>query len=361
MKARSILNFKGKNAVIGCYHSRHGANSQCLGLCHPYENFFSIDNRKHASPDLNIPFSNRDLPEIYNQKFSLTLVENLHPDSYTNYFLKNIFAITNDDGFIFIKSCPRERDFRILLKGKRYIELPNDFEENSCVLIPKDQTISIDELKQKIKKNSAVSRLILAVTPATQATNIDVLTYCNIDADTLPKTVDNLAAKNVPNEHLRQSKLKEEIENLYVELKKLSNYATSVNPTYNHHLRNPTLDLAKCLIKKSNDFFSQPEIERDDKMVAYKNEMSTILTNILNEDLVKSDKFVLRILANIAVVLLLPIAGIFAVGYQMHQTKKTCGRYLPLFFDDGKYTHSKNIKDKVDNLPDSYHSISLPF
>lgn len=201
---RDLADFKGKAAIIGC----SGNNSFCdtKHLFHPSdENFYSIDISETQKPDsiLNIT---ETLPEVFKERFELTVLEHIDFTAYNEPIdtrtrsyngkkgFQNILNMTKDDGFILFIGCPRQKEYRAeLYKQKiKYIELDSD---NECILIPKNQKLSIKEVKDKISKLEP--SLFQSINNAAKFNKAKPkqLNFCEVNYDSLD-TFENIIAQD---------------------------------------------------------------------------------------------------------------------------------------------------------------------
>ena len=160
---RSIDDFQGLAVVIGCTHF----HSFCA-TPHLHKNekvFYSIDLNDGQNPDFAFDITH-ELPLAFKNKFKLTLLENLDYTAYNKSRrydnqgvegFNNIWEMTAEDGFIVIVGCPRQQEFRerVTQHKLNYIELDTDHE---CILIPKNQILSFEEVQEQIKKLESVLR-----------------------------------------------------------------------------------------------------------------------------------------------------------------------------------------------------------
>lgn len=158
---REISQFKGDAAVIGCSNNHSYCDKK--NLFHPErDNFYSIDMEADQGPDFVFNMTNT-LPEELKDRFKLTLVECIDFIAYNEPINKrmrskngrngfqNILDITQHDGVIVIIGCPRLKEYRNELHQRqlKYIELDD---KNECILIPKNQELSIEELQENISQ-----------------------------------------------------------------------------------------------------------------------------------------------------------------------------------------------------------------
>jgi len=155
---RSHLEFQGKGVVIGCSQS----HSLCKQEFHKETNhFYSIDFNPENKPDFVFDIT-RKLPKGLESKFKLTFLEHLDYYAYNNHLTNetktegtkgfdNIWAMTAEDGFILIHGCPRQKEFREQIAKRQLYFLELDA-EHDCVLIPKNQTLTFDQIMDNINK-----------------------------------------------------------------------------------------------------------------------------------------------------------------------------------------------------------------
>ncbi len=164
--SRSISEFNGQGVVVGCSHK----HSFCNGEHHQGEsNFYTIDLNPAQSPDLIFDITH-PLPAALQSRFQLAFLECLDYKAYNdnperNFYhgaqgFQNIWDMTTENGFIVIKGCPRLKEYRqqVATRHLNYIELDNMGE---CVLIPKNQALSYDNVIEQIEKlNPAFKKTI---------------------------------------------------------------------------------------------------------------------------------------------------------------------------------------------------------
>lgn len=158
---RDIKQFAGDAVVVGC--SNHNSLCKDKKLFHPDEsNFYSIDLKQDEKPDLVFNVT-EILPQEFKSRFKLTVLESLDRLAYNEPVdartkslngaqgFQNIWDMTAQDGFILIVGCPRQKEFRndLYLHELKYIELD---EKNECILIPKNQALSINEIQESLAK-----------------------------------------------------------------------------------------------------------------------------------------------------------------------------------------------------------------
>jgi hypothetical protein len=160
---RSIGDFHGLAVVIGCTHFHNYCRTP-----HLHENqevFYTIDLSAYQNPDFVLDINDK-LPADFKNRFKLTLLENLDCTAYNKTMIRknegeagfnNIWEMTAEDGFIVIVGCPRQQEFResVTRNKLNYIELDTD---HMCILIPKNQNLSFEEVQIQIEKLEPVLR-----------------------------------------------------------------------------------------------------------------------------------------------------------------------------------------------------------
>lgn len=171
---RPIDEFKGEAVVLGCSHKNPTCSKR--GAFHPENLFYTIDLAEEMKADCILDIEHPLLENLKN-KFKFTLLEHLPYSAYNHrlhmrrmnkktYLLmnnfystaeesfhpgfSNVLSMTMTDGFIVILGCPPQKEFRSELakRNPKYLEFgPN----NDHVLIPKNQALSLDEVKAQIK------------------------------------------------------------------------------------------------------------------------------------------------------------------------------------------------------------------
>ena len=156
--ARSLREFQGKGVVIGCSAS----HAFCKKEFHKDTNsFYTIDFNRENNPDFVFDITHQ-LPDDFLLKFKLTFLECLDYSAYNNKLISgtntggakgfdNIWQMTAEDGFILIQGCPRQKEFReqIARRQLHYLELDA---EHECILIPKNQTLTFDQVMDNINQ-----------------------------------------------------------------------------------------------------------------------------------------------------------------------------------------------------------------
>lgn len=352
---RQPANFRGNNAVIGCTHGRQSCGNS---LHADRANFFTIDLSSEKKPDLVIDIQ-QNVPEGLENRFQLTLMENVDYVAYNSPIegrralqghsrdgykgLDFTLQITHQDGLVCIIGCPRQQEFRNSVKNLNYIEINTKDADYSCVIIPKNQTLSIENVKEKIESNVTLKNIIQSqMTSPNQdiSHTISSLAFCTIPYETM----DNL---NDITEGIRKklSERKNEIANkhpainqLYIAINELFLYG-------DHSKSIPLRELTRSLLAKADNYFKQDKPAIQHGILAFQTGMLTTIQQY-KHPLIKDKKDVLRLLANIALALTV-IGGIFVAG-KMIYSKATVGRYLPLFFSNTPYQLLHNVKQKTE-------------
>lgn len=226
---RFIQEFKGNNAVIGC----SATLSWCVTRdCHPEESFFSFNINRDAHPDL-LQDITKDLPNGFKDRFQITYVENLDWDAYNlsplnrrtynkngDKGFQNLWDMTTEDGFIFISGCDRYQETRNSLKNLKYVELFRDhYEANMCVIIPKNQKLTIQEVNKKIKNHHELRSLINNLNKTTYIPAEHEFTFFNIPFEELPSVTSKIQPTYPPTAEevffLEKHKTFPEVQKLY--------------------------------------------------------------------------------------------------------------------------------------------------
>ena len=229
---QNINQFKGDKVVIGCTATHH----LCTSKCHASDEFYSIDIDPRYNPDF-IHDITKELSISFHKRFVLTYVENLDWFAYNTYRtdrlyegangFKTMWDITKDDGFIIIQGCPRIVEFRNSIKTLKYIEING----NNCVIIPKNQNLTIEDIRSKIQSQPRLFSFITSLTPR-QPTRLNELTFCQEPFINFLRIMDELAPKRINTKKIPQ------VRALYFALEDLGQY-----PIYLH------------LLKRMNAFF----------------------------------------------------------------------------------------------------------
>jgi len=162
----NIEDFKGDAVVIGC------VTVGCIKNIHNHpdgvsfdQKFFTVDIRPGADlrHDIRTPLPN----EHFKERFSLVLAEGLPFTAYTKndklppghlfYSLngdigfENMLAMARPDGFILIIGSSRTKESRQCVHSRslKYIELDSG---GRCILIPKNQTLTIEVIKERLRE-----------------------------------------------------------------------------------------------------------------------------------------------------------------------------------------------------------------
>lgn len=190
---RSIDSFKGKYAII-C-GSR--ATEVYLDKRHSPDNYYSFSyGTKNRNIDSKLTITTEKLNERLKARFDIVYLENLHYSFYNNSTERektsllfqtkgakgfaNACAMTTKDGFIVIKGCPRQKEFRKSLQNLNYVEFSED-----CVIIPNDQSISIETFNETIAANSEMIRLLRQLNEH-YVPSQPKFVFCNVSYSALP-------------------------------------------------------------------------------------------------------------------------------------------------------------------------------
>lgn len=354
---RNIRDFKGDNVVIGCSHTN---KHLCQGKCHsPRSAYYAIDFNAGIQPDLTFDLRSA-LPAQLQGRFKLTLIENVDFTAYNNpptqqegkngyKGFENAMAMTHDDGFVFIIGCPREKEFRNSIKNLKYIEIGRDSEENGCVIIPKNQTLDIFAIREKIKSSLEILRVIEQLNETTYIPADQELDFCKLPYDSMPTTHDARSRPLPPPEENENSPVTAhrnqfaEIERLYQAIDNLHQHGQQ-NIVRDEFSRNSILDFATKLKRNADNFFKHPTpvIQRD---IANFQKKFGLLLHKNDRDFIRNKKDVLLLIANIA--LALTGLGAIAVAAKVIHSRVTCGRYFPLFFENTNYQKLIYAADKA--------------
>lgn len=172
---RELHEFNGEGVVVGCGES-YCNNDNSHYHHNKNQEFYTVDLMDDCMPDLRhdlrTPF-----PEGFNGRFNLTLLEFMDSFAYSankprNIFdptrhepasiapgLKNAFTITKEDGFILIMGCPAVAFYRRWPAHIKYceIKMTQGHDLDTCVLIPKNQAWSLEEMKAAIRRDVFLS------------------------------------------------------------------------------------------------------------------------------------------------------------------------------------------------------------
>lgn len=217
-----------KLIVIGC-----DIHATCNSKLHNSQDFFSISLDSNSS--LNIDIRGK-LPEYLKGHFDLVMTENLDFTAYNtlNYLpysqngingFDNLLAMASSNGYVFIVGSARQDEFRrsVLEKKLNYIELD---EKGHCILIPKNQNLSIAEIRNSINTTKWQTLINKAVDfQHSKVIPLEHIEFCRCESyDSITKTIKSF--KNLPwNEKLKklikdfvkQNKKKNEIDNNLLE------------------------------------------------------------------------------------------------------------------------------------------------
>lgn len=170
---RSIESFTGKNAIICCSTT----TSVYLNKHYSSEHYYSISlNADNPHIDYKLDITTEELPSQLKARFDITYLENFEFYSYNSSTQReqnmsfwqtndakgfaNARAMTKDDGFIIIKGCPRQNKLRKILQHLKYVEISIDGKKEQGVIIPNDQSISIETFNQTIADNPEMIGLL---------------------------------------------------------------------------------------------------------------------------------------------------------------------------------------------------------
>lgn len=168
---RSLTEFLGTAAVIGCgWKQEHCGHRDRVHADSTL--FYTLDCNEEVAPDCIYNIEN-PLPVEFKQRFTVILLEHLPYFAYNSVDgFNNIFNMAEENGYIIIMGCPgrHQLDYRRQIKERnlRYVEL-----NNSTLLIPKNQQITINELIKQI----AVLNTPLNTICSVFTRNIDTLAF----------------------------------------------------------------------------------------------------------------------------------------------------------------------------------------
>lgn len=204
-----LSDFKGNSVVIGCGHAYYKDSPnkhRCQKAHGDAKEFLLIDSNKDAKPDLVFNITD-NLPPALCNRFELTIMEGLPFFAYSNdedfcveakggqQGFKNAWDMTKNNGILLIAGCSRTKTFRknIYDFKLKYLEL-----DNSTIIIPKDQTINITDLENKIKDSKLLCNVIevylnlrydaqLRQYPSLyQHISKKIFSYCELSYESLP-------------------------------------------------------------------------------------------------------------------------------------------------------------------------------
>ncbi|KTD16521.1 hypothetical protein [Legionella jordanis] len=208
---RSITHFNGQAVVIGCSHFHSFCSTKHLH--DDEENFYTIDANGSQNPDFEFNITHL-LPEPFKNRFKLTLLECIDFTAYNDYpqqrrdagvrGFQNTWDMTAEDGFIVIVGCPRYLEYRrqLSLRNLKYFELDSKAE---CILIPKNQNLSFQEVQQQMAKlEPSLKKTIDAAKTYGNATANNELGFCMLDYHSLPSifrsSAERIRAGNTQNQ-----------------------------------------------------------------------------------------------------------------------------------------------------------------
>lgn len=267
---RDIDEFKGKNAVIACSSKIDCGNQDC----HPEDSYYSINFSSMTEPDCLYDIT-KPLNDKLKERFEITYVECLDDTAYNKRIgraanrpnnngdkgFQNLLDMTKPNGFIVILGCNRYKQPRNSLQNLKYIELPV---QNYCgVIIPKDQSLTIDEVNQQIKNNKDLTLLIERIHKKTYIPTDHKFSFCDIKYEDLNSLEDmSPRAWDKPSETetalLAKNKEIPEVTSFYEAInaiRSLPNEVCTIAEFYKNQYRNYTHEFANNLEKMANDFF----------------------------------------------------------------------------------------------------------
>jgi hypothetical protein len=232
---RAIEAFKGEAVVVGCGHT--GQRTFCeewkisvghKGREHPLhssmEHYYTIDLHQSTCADLKMDIR-WPAPPSLKERFKLTILEYVDCDAYNPVFrtsdhsgMQTLLDITAKEGFILIAGCPREKEFRcsIYALQLKYIEL-DERGQQQCVLIPKNQEATLEEVKTALKKLSpelqtTLKNAVLDSNAGNAAAHSDPLSFCSVPYEKMPVMTEESLRKEI-NSPTTNPKRKKRIEN----------------------------------------------------------------------------------------------------------------------------------------------------
>lgn len=218
---RLIADFYGGTAVIGCGHDGHKASCAAdraehkLAVLHAdNEEFYTFD-RFNSNADCVTDIC-EPLPHVFYQRFRFILLEYLDCYSYNDdgpcslmpnnngirgrTGFQNMLDITQDDGFILILGCPRIKNFRqtIFMHQLQYLEL-DPGPDSQCVLIPKNQTASIEEIRTQLTSfPPKITKMLQdAVSYSHRDLRIEEILFCEEPYQRMPAQREDLAVGQI--------------------------------------------------------------------------------------------------------------------------------------------------------------------
>jgi hypothetical protein len=330
------------NVVIGCTFPYHN---------HTNNSYYSIDSNPSLNPDFAFDITKINLPLNLKKRFKITLLNNLdftkynklidENNAFDHFFTEkqrrgaqgfsNILEITKDDGFIFINGALRKKEYRNCVKNLKYIEIPKHLSFTDCIIIPKNQKLSIDDVNKHIKSDEDLRLLIEKLNPYTYFPGDYDFLFCDIKYENLPiitKSYSNIQFSEIELENLEQNKSKKNIKALYEAINKLN----SKNK----------LELLFCA-----DSFFKYSFEVAQKDI---NKFQHILLSLIQkiQPKIKNKSDYLLIIADILIAL--TVLGAVAIGVNMYYTKQMYGSYFPVFYGSHEDKIFYNVKDLATKL-----------
>ncbi|MFA6302682.1 MAG: hypothetical protein WC627_06070 [Legionella sp.] len=266
---RSIQEFKGNNAVIGCSATLSWCGTRD---CHPAESFFSLNMNRETHPDL-LQDITKDLPKGFKNRFQITYVENLDWDAYNlsplnrrtynkngDKGFQNLWDMTTEDGFIFISGCDRHKETRNSIQNLNYVELSRDHTEDyMCVIIPKNQKLTVQEVNEQIKNHHELMSLINNLNKTTYIPAEHEFTFFNIPFAELPSVTSKIQPTYPPTAKevffLEKHKTIPEVQELYQALNLLKRLNTEDKVIGGVTYVDRTLPRIGALIRAVDHFF----------------------------------------------------------------------------------------------------------
>lgn len=192
---RPIENFKGDGAVIGCTnHPNFKCNHQ--GIHDDASRFYTIDYDASKSPDFVFDLTGV-LPANLQNRFKLVVTENLDvyaynantPRSKGNLGFNNLLDMTDNDGFILIIGNPRWKEYRkeVTSRNLKYIEITQGNNDDCCILIPKNQTLDIQQVQSQIAQlDKTLQDTVTNAMGFYETTKPAAFAFCDIPYNEMP-------------------------------------------------------------------------------------------------------------------------------------------------------------------------------
>lgn len=270
---RTIENFKGNNAIIGCSEGV----SMCDHGSHPVDTYYSLNFDSSVNPDLCIDIRSQSFPKNLHNRFLITFVENIDYIAYNNLLphypsypstsllkgedgFKNLWDITDLNGFIVFSGCPRVKEFRNSIKKLKYLEFSRDpGADYYCVIVPKNQTLSIEEVNANIQLNPELTQLIYGLNKVSYLPRDYPFTFCNVPFNEFPTIQEESQGKEFIEQDaitlLNEHKAIPEISDLYESINAMGETLDN-NKKLNASLSFKSY--ANLLIKNADNFFKYP-------------------------------------------------------------------------------------------------------